>query len=106
VASSYPLGDILQNCDANGRVVKWSVELGAFTIEFMPLTIMSKAMSDFIAECTEIQDRPPDTRAHSGAGRHYYSPCLRDAASNPTQGLGAVTTRYVSVTQPVALFGN
>ena len=36
VASSYPLGDILHNRDANGRVVKWSVELGAFTIEFMP----------------------------------------------------------------------
>jgi len=36
VASSYPLGDILHNKDANGRVVKWSVELGAFTIEFMP----------------------------------------------------------------------
>ena len=25
VASSYPLGDILYNKDANGRVVKWSV---------------------------------------------------------------------------------
>ena len=82
MATSYPLGDILQNCDANGRVVKWSVELGAFTIEFMPLTIMSKAMSDFIAECTEIQDRPPDTRPHTG--------------------LGATTTRRVSVT-PLAI---
>ena len=36
VASSYPLGDILHNKDANDRVVKWSVELGAFTIEFTP----------------------------------------------------------------------
>ena len=36
VASSYPLGDILHNKDANGCVVKWSVELGAFTIEFTP----------------------------------------------------------------------
>ena len=34
VASSYLLGDILHNRDANGRVVKCSIELGAFTIEF------------------------------------------------------------------------
>ena len=55
VAYSYPLGDILHNKDANGRVVKWSVELGAFTIEFTPRsTIKSQALADFIAEWTEI----------------------------------------------------
>ena len=36
VASSYPLGNILHNKDANGRVGKWSLELDAFTIEFTP----------------------------------------------------------------------
>ena len=36
VVSSFPLGDILHNRDANGRVVKWSVELGALSIEFLP----------------------------------------------------------------------
>ena len=64
VASSYPLGDILHNKDANGRVIKWSVELGAFSIEFMPRsTIKSQALANFVAEWTEIQDRPPDTRS-------------------------------------------
>ena len=64
VASSYPLGDILDNKDANGRVVKWSVELGAFTIEFTTRsTIKSQALADFIAEWTEIQGPPPDTRS-------------------------------------------
>ena len=64
VASSYPLGDILHNKDANGRVVKCSVELGAFTIEFTPRsTIKSQALADFVAEWTEIQDPPPDTRS-------------------------------------------
>ena len=29
VASSYPLGNIFHNHDANGRVIKWSVELSA-----------------------------------------------------------------------------
>ena len=64
VASSYPLGDILHNKDANGRVVKWSVELRAFSIEFTPCsTIKSQALADFIAEWTEIQYPPPDTRS-------------------------------------------
>jgi len=55
VATSYPLSDILHNKDANGRVLKWSVELGAFTIEFTPRsTIKSQALADFIAEWTEI----------------------------------------------------
>jgi len=64
VASSYPLGDILHNKDANGRVVKWSVELGAFSIEFTPCsTIKSQVLADFVAEWTEIQDPPPDTRS-------------------------------------------
>ena len=63
VVSSFPLGDILHNRDANGRVVKWSVELGALSIEFLPhSTIKSQALADFIAEWTEIQDPPPDER--------------------------------------------
>ena len=61
MASSYPLGDILHNRDTNGRVVKWLVELGAFTIEFTPCSmIKSQALVAFITEWTEIQDPPPD----------------------------------------------
>ena len=61
VVSSFPLSDILHNRDTNGRVVKWWVELGALSIEFLPRsTIKSQALADFIAEWTEIQDPPPD----------------------------------------------
>jgi hypothetical protein len=64
VASSYPLGNILHSKDPNGRVVKWSVELSAFSNEFTPRsTVKSQALADFIAEWTEIQDPPPDTRS-------------------------------------------
>ena len=64
VPSSYPLGNILHNKDANGRVVKWLVELGAFTIEFTPRsTVKSQALVDFVAEWIKIQDPPPDTRS-------------------------------------------
>jgi hypothetical protein len=34
VPSSFPLGEIIRNRDANSRIVKWSVELGEFNIEF------------------------------------------------------------------------
>ena len=61
VVFSFPLGNILYNRDANGWVVKWSVELGALSIEFLPRsTIKSQALADFIAEWIEIQDPPPD----------------------------------------------
>jgi dsDNA-binding SOS-regulon protein len=36
VPYSFPLGEIIRNHDANGRIVKWSVELGEFEIEFCP----------------------------------------------------------------------
>jgi ribonuclease HI len=36
VPSSFPLGEIIRNRDANGRIVKWLVELGEFEIEFCP----------------------------------------------------------------------
>jgi hypothetical protein len=36
VPSSFPLGEIIRNHDANDRIFKWSVELGEFKIEFCP----------------------------------------------------------------------
>jgi hypothetical protein len=38
VVTDYPLGDILQNQDATGRISKWAVELGALNIDFKPRT--------------------------------------------------------------------
>ena len=55
MVSSFPLGEVLHNQDANGRVVKWSVELGAFHITFvLRHAIKSQALADFTAEWTEI----------------------------------------------------
>jgi hypothetical protein len=34
VVTDYPLGDILRNQDATGRISKWAVELGALNIDF------------------------------------------------------------------------
>jgi hypothetical protein len=59
VPSSFPLGEIIRNRDANGRIVKWSVELGEFEIKFCPRqAIMSQILADFVSEWTEIQMPP------------------------------------------------
>jgi hypothetical protein len=36
VISSFPLGEILRSRDTMGRIVKWSVELGKFDLDFCP----------------------------------------------------------------------
>jgi hypothetical protein len=59
VPSSFPLGEIIRNRSANGRIVKWSVELGEFELEFCPRqAIMSQILVDFVSEWIEIKMPP------------------------------------------------
>jgi hypothetical protein len=52
---SGPLGEIIHNRDTNGCIVKWSVELGEFEIEFCPReAIKSQILADYVSEWTEI----------------------------------------------------
>jgi hypothetical protein len=63
VVTDYPLGDILQNQDATGRISKWAVELGALNIDFKPrTTFKSQALVDFMAEWRENQLPTPTER--------------------------------------------
>jgi hypothetical protein len=63
VVTDYPLGDILRNQDATGRISKWAVELGALNIDFKPrTTIKSQALVDFMAEWRENQLPTPTER--------------------------------------------
>jgi ribonuclease HI len=57
------LGEIIRNRDANGCIVKWSVELGEFEIEFCPRqAIKLQILADFVSEWTEIQMPPHKER--------------------------------------------
>ena len=38
VITSYPLGDIIRNCDATGRISKWALELMGHDIRYIPRT--------------------------------------------------------------------
>ena len=55
VATSYPFGDIIRNCDVVGRISKWALELMGHDIRYIPCTaINSQALVDFVAEWTEV----------------------------------------------------
>ena len=56
VITSFPIGDILRNKEAAGRIAKLAYELGSFDINFKLRTaIKSQALADFIAEWTDQQ---------------------------------------------------
>ena len=56
----FPLGDILHNRDATGRISKWAIELGALELKFKPrIAIKSQAPVDFLAEWRENQIPAP-----------------------------------------------
>src|SRR5438132_8611227 len=47
VVINFPIGDILHNHDATGRIAKWAVELGSFELSFTPrMAIKPQALVD------------------------------------------------------------
>jgi hypothetical protein len=89
VVSSFPLGEIIRNPDAAGRIAKWSVELMSETLAYAPRkAINSQILADFIAEWTDKQLPPPQIQVEcwtlyfdgsvmktgAGAGLLFVSP--------------------------------
>nr|ABA97604.1 retrotransposon protein, putative, Ty3-gypsy subclass [Oryza sativa Japonica Group] len=63
VVTSFPLGNILHNREANGWIAKWALELMSLDISFKPRTsIKSQALADFVAEWTECQEDTPEEK--------------------------------------------
>ena len=56
VVTSFPLGEVVQNQDATGRIAKWALELRGQGISYAPrMAIKSQVLADFITEWTEVQ---------------------------------------------------
>ena len=56
VVTSFPLGEVIQNRDATGRITKWALKLMGQGISYAPrTTIKSQVLADFIAKWTEVQ---------------------------------------------------
>jgi hypothetical protein len=59
VVSKYPLGEVIQNPESEGRIAKWLLELMGQNISYAPRSpIKSQVLADFVAEWTEIQTPP------------------------------------------------
>jgi ribonuclease HI len=89
VVSSFPLGEIIRNPDAAGRIAKWSMELMGETLAYAPRkAIKSQILADFVAEWMDTQLPPPQIQAEcwtlffdgsvmktgAGAGLLFVSP--------------------------------
>src|SRR5688572_8584691 len=89
VVSSFPLGEVIRNPNATGRITKWALELMDQGIAYVPRTaIKSQVLADFVAEWTEVQapSAPEEQeywtmyfdgslmRARAGAGLVFVSP--------------------------------
>jgi hypothetical protein len=62
VVTEYPLGDILRNKEANGRILKWALELNPYTLDFRSCqTIKLQARADFITEWTDMNTPVPES---------------------------------------------
>jgi hypothetical protein len=61
---SFPLGEIIRNPDAAGRISNWFVELMGGTLAYaLRKAIKSQILSDFIAEWTDTQLPLPQIQA-------------------------------------------
>jgi hypothetical protein len=64
VVSSFPLGEIIRNPDAAGRIAKWSVELIGETLAYaLRKAIKSQILVDLVAEWMDTQFPPPQIQA-------------------------------------------
>jgi ribonuclease HI len=64
VVSSFPLGEIIRNPDAAGRITKWFVELMGETLAYAShKAIKSQILADFVTEWTDTQLPPPQIQA-------------------------------------------
>ena len=60
VVSTAPMGTIINNSDATGRVAKWGIELSAFDINYKPRNaIKSHVLADFLVDWTEAPEGTP-----------------------------------------------
>jgi hypothetical protein len=81
VVSKYPLGEVIQNPEAEGRIAKWALELMGQNITYAPCsTIKSQVLADFVAEWTEIQT-PPAKIEHETWIMYFDGSVMKEGAS-------------------------
>jgi hypothetical protein len=81
IMSKYPLGEVIQNPEAEERIAKWALELMGQNITYAPCsTIKSQVLADFVAEWTEIQT-PPTSIEHKTWTMYFDGSVMKEGVS-------------------------
>ncbi|XP_074337040.1 uncharacterized protein LOC141674218 [Apium graveolens] len=60
VRTSYPLRQVMHKPESSGRMLKWTVELGQFEVDYKPRTaIKGQALADFVLKFPPYQEVEP-----------------------------------------------
>jgi hypothetical protein len=80
VVSKNPLGEVIQNPEAEGRIAKWALKLMGLNISYAPRSdIKSQVLADFVAEWTEIQT-PPAPIEHETWIMYFNGSVMKEGA--------------------------
>jgi hypothetical protein len=80
VVSKYPLGEVIQNPEAKGRIAKWALELMGQNIPYaLHSAIKSQVLPNFMAEWTEIQT-PPASIEHETWTMYFDDSVMKEGA--------------------------
>jgi ribonuclease HI len=80
VVSKYPLGEIIQNPEAEGRIAKWALELMGKNVTYAPCCVIkSQVLIDFVAEWTEMQT-PPALIEHETWTMYFDGSVMKEGA--------------------------
>jgi hypothetical protein len=80
VVSKYPLGEIIQNPEAEGRIAKWALELMGQNIAYALCSmIKSQVLADFMVEWTKMQT-PPAKIVHETWIMYFNGSVMKEGA--------------------------
>jgi hypothetical protein len=80
VVSKYPLGEVIQNPEVEGRIAKWALELMGQNITYAPRSVIkSQVLADFVAEWMEMQT-PPVLVEHETWTMYFDGSVMKEGA--------------------------
>jgi ribonuclease HI len=81
LVSKYPLGEVIQNPEVDGRITKWALELMGHNITYaLHSAIKSQVLADFVAKWIEIQT-PPASIEHETWIMYFDGSVMKEGAS-------------------------
>jgi hypothetical protein len=100
VVYKYPLGEVIQNPEGEGRIAKWALKFMWQNITYTPHSaIKSQVLTGFVAEWTEIQT-PPTSIEHKTWIMYFDGSVMNEGAG---VGLAFISTLGVRMEYLVRL---